>query len=216
LITNDVLDYCFYHMMKCGGTTVRQSLLIDKDSKDSRGHFYKHLDLDQVPIDTTQYSNIFTVVRNPWERMASLYWDIQTRFVELYRNESDERLKRWYKEMFHVRSNFSDWLINTNYIHPFEYDFPNPNGLPLAAQRKSMSHTLGSRIDDVTVFRLEDGLYDLDQYLSKIYRGDWPVSHKHMNKSNKPDTWKEDYTQEAIDHVAKFFAEDIKRWNYDF
>ena len=211
MVINDERDWCFYHIMKCGGTSIRSLLNDVSGSVDSRHmRIYKHIEVRYWPKPITQ-KRVFTVVRNPWERFHSLYWDIKSRFRKMHKTENkNPQLKAWYLETAEYTEKFSfpDWILHGKYIHPAEYKYTDN---PLNTLEKSMSYCIDGH--DMDVIRLEDGQL-LDEYLSDLLG--YKVERDTLNKSKRPNDYHKEYNRSARDRVAEVCDEDIRRWGYDF
>ena len=91
MIVNRHHDFFFYHMMKCGGTSIREMLA---GTGVEKYRLYKHSKVSMIEYeyDVSKFKNSFTVVRNPWERMYSLYCDIHTRFATINGTGQSKRI----------------------------------------------------------------------------------------------------------------------------
>lgn len=211
MVVNDEKDWCFYHIMKCGGTSIRKLLNNVPGSVDSRDlRIYKHTEIRYWPKPITQ-SRVFTVVRNPWERFHSLYWDIKSRFRHMHKSEKKNlKLKAWYLETadYTEQFDFSDWILHGKYIHPAEYKYTEN---PLNTLEKSMHYSIDGMPMDV--LKLEEAEV-LDEYLSDLLGQ--KVERTIENKSQRPTEYYKEYNRRARDRVAEVCREDIERWNYDF
>jgi len=154
MIKNEQLDFFFFHINKCGGTSVREILRQIPGSIDAKElQLYKHTEIKFLP-EITQ-TNVFTMVRNPWERFHSMYYDIKKRFGSMAVAETKNlEYKAWYRRLHNdvLSRTFSDWILNGVYIHPAEKYY---NHNPLNTLRKSMSYYIEG-CDTIKVFKLEE------------------------------------------------------------
>lgn len=141
----------------------------------------------------------FMVVRSPWERLVSLYRH-RMRKLDLWyegkpRNTEEDKAV--------AREGFVPWLLRT----PSEGD------------------RVLTRMPQMSWGRDRDGSAAVHTILRfESLDADWPdfcqtvgLPHKPLPRVNvgRTDGWKAEYTQEAIDHVARYFRDDIERFGYE-
>lgn len=85
----------FIHLPKNAGTSVNEYLKIEPKN---RGH-HSPTSLIELYADRYTTSNSFAIVRNPWDRLVSLY---------------EFRKQKNYIKHLKAGHNFKDWLLNTN------------------------------------------------------------------------------------------------------
>lgn len=203
--------FAFIHIPKNAGTAIRRVLNwpsfddIDRKHRKRRdpalaNHFpiWRIEELLEetgigIPLDHT-----FMVVRNPWERMVSLYRH-RMRKLDLWyegkpRNTEEDKAV--------AREGFVPWLLNT----PSEGD-----KVLTRTPQMDWGRDREGNVAVHTILRFET----LDE--------DWPDFCRSVGLPNKPlpqvnvgrtDDWKSEYTQEAVDHVAEHFKDDIERFGY--
>lgn len=209
----DNQEAMFIHVPKNAGVSIR-SLLIkygfkNYDALDKQFRTIRHPALaNHMPIYMLQsfpympvYINkSFMVVRNPWDRMVSLYNHRMRKLYTYYEGKPRNNSK----DIAVAKQGFVPWLLTT----------------------PSLGDKVLTRMPQINWGKDQDGNYvikDVLRYeklsdhwskLSNIYA--WPVDVLlHINSSNTTD-YRSVYNQEAIDHVAKYFAEDIELYSYDF
>jgi len=141
----------------------------------------------------------FATVRNPWKRMASLFYMIQ-------------RNQRYF-----WNGSFKDWLKS---IDPQNLIFPPTNGKWYDHGIINYSTFLeyGAAENGVDqVFRIEDGLYDLIKQLkTRKDIKNWEPEIPHINKNPGTIKYKELYDIQCIEIVQKLFSKDIAIYGYSF
>lgn len=147
---------------------------------------YSYLDRDY----TNRFDRVFAVVRNPWARLVSLYNHADSLNVE----------GTWYYNPKISWEDFlnrmDDFVMTPSYYwaHPYnqwgiQLDWINPN--------------------KVHILRYENLHEELNSYFGKTV--DIPL----RNESKKCD-YREYYTDEQIQKVARWYKLDIERWGFDF
>ena len=205
-------QFVFFANPKTGSSSVRQFLNPFSDIRAVKNHlhvsadnpFYPHMPpieaktcFEQFGWDFAQYQR-FTFVRDPWQRMVSLY----------------EHINRVEKNM----PCFEDWLFS---IHPGP-----SNGLTAASEpwRRFGAYSIEHFIKDENgsllvdkVIRLEDIDEELPRYLKAIgVPLDQGMKVLRKNVSHNQQALKSYYNTERKDWVAKLFAYDIALFNYQF
>ena len=204
-------NYIFVHIPKTGGTSMALALearaksddiLIGDTPKarrrrsrlaklDPPGRLWKHSrlrDIDGMP-ELPDQPFIFTMVRNPWDRMVSLY--------------------HWSRTQ-----DFDHPLVRAAQSLPFR-KFILSSAAQLALQRDAAASYVTDprgRLRCDAFIRLEalpEDLAPLETHLG--FRLELP----HVNRSDHPPT-AEHYDAATRDHVGKLFAPDIARFEYRF
>lgn len=216
MIINDEYDFFFYHIPKCAGTTCRSELIrIGSDSGELWSgvemhgmKYYKHTEIRFLPPITQEH--VFTVVRNPWERFHSLYWDCRNRLRHL--KSGNETLKKWYWKM-HLQSRlpFPEWIMTAEYIHPSEYLY---NTNPLNTLNKSQMYYIEGQ-DNIKFFRLEE-LSKLDDYLYELTGKKTSIATLKLNNSKRPYHYRDQFDNESREKVAEIAAPEIEKFGYEF
>jgi hypothetical protein len=203
--------YIFVHIPKTGGTSMALALearakaddiLIGDTPKARRrrrrldklhppGRLWKHSRLADIEgmSDLPEPAFVFTLVRNPWERMASLYhW------------AGDQTFQHPIIAAAKANS-FADFLADP----AMEKVLRNDNASSYVADR-----TGRDRCD--AYVRLEHFRADIAPVEDHLgFRIELP----HVNASRRPPR-SDLFTSKTRDLVASFFAEDIARFGYDF
>ena len=211
----------FIHIPKCAGTSIRQSLgkicsdlkdfdVIDAQHRTERNpalanHFpmwavEKLLNETKTDIPFATMRT-FMVVRNPWERMVSLYRHRMRKLHLSYEGNP----RNTPEDIRVAQQGFIPWLLTT----PSKGD----SVLTRMAQSEWGKNRKGQYL--VTkVLRQERLAAD---WLDLIEEFGLPcVSLKQANHNGGSRNYRSFYNDEAREHVARHFEEDIRRFRYEF
>jgi hypothetical protein len=201
----------FVHIPRTSGTSVTKALTIrygDRHSpRDVRKHISGRTLCKTMPPEQWRLAYKFTIVRNPWSRMVSLWKFHQGSFEVERGNRSLKQLgfegdhRRAIKAKI-LRESFAWWLLEFNKQHQWiPYRF-NTGRLGLVTVPQTMWLT-----DDLDrIFRFED-TDDIEETLG--------IALPWMNAS-PADDYRRHYNQESREWVDRVFAPDIDRFGYDF
>lgn len=206
--------YVFVHIPKTGGTSLalaleeragRDDILIGdtpkaqrrrKRQKDltARGRLWKHstlADIDGVltPEEIARMFT-FTLVRNPWDRVVSLYhW---------------ARAQRFDHPIVHLAQQVAfDAFVR----HPHVQDSVR------ASPSASYMRRADGALDCDLFIRLEHFAEDAQPLWTHL---GFELVLPHTNRSERPTGFQNQYTRTTRDIVAELCAEDIERFNYRF
>lgn len=197
----------FIHIPKTGGTSIGHWLYQNSSDANSAKLDYVHKRYsDQVVNrDTTT----FAVVRNPWDRMVSLYFFIKSGNFSTTR-ETD--VKQWqdYCMQFEKYADFKAWLK----------DVPNLDRLaPTGRTDLTFNFTeltpqvwwLDGPVTHLLRFETLQEDFKIIQDLTNCYT---PLNIE--NESNHDPDYRVYYDDESRELVATWFADDIKQLGYEF
>lgn len=139
----------------------------------------------------------FGIVRNPWDRLLSLYTFLC------------EQSFGWYDATALQLQGFNDWVLGCELQNPGDYNWPAPLGAP-GLQRRPQTWWLDG-CDYVG--RFEHLQRDFFHICTAI--GARPT---HLPKTNTSGhlPYQQVYTPEAAAAVQHWFSPDIQRWGYTF
>jgi hypothetical protein len=212
----------FIHIPKNAGTSIRANLkkavpdfrdfdAIDEAHRKVRSqafaNHFPYWKIQELLRDTKsdipfEDMKVFMVVRNPWERMLSLY---RHRLRKLdWHYQGKDRNTELDKKV--CRAGFVPWLLQT----PHEGD----SVLTRTAQITwGMNLDGGMGVDKILVM----------EKLFKLYAdtlGPWGIGLPELGHSNVGDgvskDYRQHYTKEARDHIEEYFAPDIEGFGYEF
>lgn len=207
-------QYFFIHIPKNAGTSIEHAANMNMmtDSTvyypDGRLSYDPRISLQHFPLWLLERElpwikdkTLFAVTRNPYKRLVSAY---------------HFKLKYNFN---HVKSMMQD-PNNINFEEYVRVSFSRCEAYrhnPLAG---GYDHNLYLRQHEfvdgdtpVTVFRLEDGIGQVETYLSEAYG--WPVKIGTVNTTNKDKPYSHYFTNpEFKSFVDEYYAEDFKRYNY--
>ena len=189
-------DFVFIHINKCGGTSVERALGIHFVNHDTTAERFAVLGADRW-----QNRYKMTVVRNPYDRVGSMY---------LYRHRANAL------DIAAARQGLAEYLDMIADIHA--------QGAAARAQKTTAPRKfLWTQADWM---RLADGRIGLDAaYHLETLDARWADLRKHipaaaplehLKKVTKPYSARDIYTPRTIARVAEIFAEDFTVFGYDF
>lgn len=199
--------YLFVHINKSGGGIITKNM--ENNGKVKITGFHRSLPKMLGLIDNKNYSNlyIFTVVRNPWDRMVSMYfyYKYKNYHPEFFsgKKEIDNDFNNWIKYIYSI--DFDRTRIHSD-VNVFIYCFSN--------QLNWLKDEYGKLIRVNKILRFENLKNELNNFLldtlslkkiidEKIH----PTSHEHYSKY---------YNETSKELVKKHYSEDIEFFNYYF
>ena len=197
--------FFFVHIPKTAGTSISTAIL---SSKKYRVNFFpsEHSTaieiIDQIGKDSKKYYS-FSFVRNPWDRLNSLYYFLCQKKL------SPQKGEYWDQSLL-IKNGFKAWLLEGDFWPPYT------NGLGPSFQKRTQLYFLKNEHNEVLVddvFKYENLKVDLEILSNKI-----DVDFKNIltTKSTFRDHYKNDYCTETIDFVNHFHKEDIEKFGYKF
>jgi hypothetical protein len=188
----------FVHIPRSAGTSIGHWLKANKGSS-SYQEWYNHPTLEEMqPTGTT-----FTVVRNPWDRIVSLYQFSKNVKVQGYPNISNEWAQNYINQLngFTEWPDFETWVINLE-------NFKMPEIFPFTMLTPQTQWA--DNVDSVLHYETLDEEFITIQQLLNCYN-----SLLKENSSERND-YKYMYTSKTKDLIYKWFKEDVDKWRYEF
>lgn len=200
--------YLFIHINKSGGGTITNNMKNNGETKITGFHrtLFDMLNIakmkHKLDIDTIF---IFTMVRNPFDRMLSMYL--------YYRNRNS---REFFSGNMNIDNDFNKWI---EYIYSEKFDRKRKHSdinifnHCFSNQLNWLKDPSGKLINIDKIFRYEDNEYEyLYSKILKLSNYDsstivHPTNHEHYSKY---------YTQKSIDLVSKHYQEDLEYFNYKF
>jgi chondroitin 4-sulfotransferase 11 len=195
-----MIEYIFIHIPKTGGTSIRRQLGNHPSLK-----CYNHRPYEWV-MDQIEHSRnsqfVFTIVRNPWDRILSLYhyWKQQEVKHQFYKYDKRivdhiKSINMSFKQFIHSIQEKDPIIMSKNHVNPYiEYYLPSLEPLDY-------------------IGRFENLQQDFNTICDKI-----GIPHQqlpHANKS-KHKHYTEYYDDETKQIVAERYAKDIEHFEYKF
>ena len=194
--------FIFVHIPKCAGCSLKEHLQENSCGElINSGHKTLNKILEDLCAEAKDYYK-FTFVRNPWDRMVSLYF--------FWRNQTpDSPFYKWdHKQVEFIKSkniSFKDFvkLISSenSTIHEKPHLYPY------------IGHFMNDPSSFDFIGKLENFQEDFDQICAKI--GIPKQELKWVNKS-KHKHYSEYYNDETRAIVAKKYVKDIEHFGYKF
>ena len=201
--------YLFVHINKSGGGVITTNM--KKNGKTLLTGSHRCLEM-MLDIAKTKYNidkdclYIFTMVRNPYERMLSMY---------LFYHKNNYNAPEFFSGVDKIDNDFNKWI---EYIYSEHFDRNHSHGdiniykYCFCNQLNWLKNNNNKLISVNKIYKYEDKEYEtlfkdimkLRKYnLKKIH----PTKHKHYSNY---------YNQRSIDLVTKHYKEDIDYFNYKF
>ena len=182
----------FIHIPKCAGSSIKEMLQDLNEASDIHSKLKDDiLILKNKEIDIEKYF-IFTVLRNPWDRMVSYYF--------FYRDivKKNEKIANKAKKF-----DFKDW-VSCIYENPKSFSFIYDNCLDyLTYENKVMV--------DYTI-NFHEFPEDIDN-LKSILHLELPMLYVNSSEHN---FYKDYYSEKEIEIISKIYKRDIDYFNFDF
>jgi len=182
----------FIHIPKCAGSSIKEMLQDLNESSDIHSKLKDDIQiLKNKQIDIKRYL-IFTVLRNPWDRMVSCYFfyrDIIKRNGKIANKAKKLDFKDWVSYIYENQKSFS-------FIHDNCLDY-------LTYKNKVM-------VDYIINFH--NFSEDIDE-LKNILHLKLPTLHVNYSKHA---FYKYYYSEKEIEIISKIYKRDIDYFNFDF
>lgn len=192
MIINDKKKFAFVHVHKTAGSSIR-NFLLNHFYNEVRDQYETHATIEQLhKLDpkTKEYFT-FAFVRNPWDWQVSLY-----HYVKQTKNHPRHHIVS--KLTF---SEYLDW-------------WTSPEHVKKARHRQSDYLLKSGELAVDYIGRFENLSEDFNKILNKI--GVSSNKLPHINRSKRPLSYREMYSDETQELVAKYWADDIKLFNYSY
>ena len=195
--------FLFSHINKCGGTTVDTMLVkyCDKFSEDHIGipvdklyetlNQTKHQNMRQMINDKTKDYFKFSFVRNPWDKLVSVFYYRRLRYG-LYTSIDFKQF---------IKHNVKKWKVDT---------ISNENANAL--QYNWLCDFNGKLVTDF-IGKIENFQEDFNTICDKIGIPRKQLPHKNATKHKH---YTEYYDDETKQLVAEKYAKDIETFGYEF
>jgi len=181
----------FVHIPRNGGYSILHAM--KAKYPDTKKISWGHARIcDAKGVNLKKYTT-FAVVRNPWERMVSL-WSFLSQNKKTYETRKGKR--RSTKELKKI--GFSDWLLKYGKRSWYMITTDTPQMRWITKNEKIV-------VDHVIRFE------NLAQELKKVDLKKLPMRHK-----SKHGDYRKYYNEESKKFVDEVFEKDIKEWRYEF
>lgn len=190
MIISPKLEVIFIHNPKTAGITITSTM--NELDPGCIPTLNKHDTPDSIPLPFKEFLS-FSIVRNPWDRMVSLYhqfWKIRDKYSpKIVPEITDRTFKYFCMEAYKLPS------------------FENNDELMFIHRSPQSAWVKNSDM----IFNYEDGL---SKVLETIFDVEpWELPFKNVSVRSE---YKKYYDPELIDYVGSLFCEDIDNLGYTF
>lgn len=211
-IVSHKYKFIYFYIPKVASTTLKKDLAKTLFHRDINERVHMFCFDEVIDIQSGEYEDYFkfALVRNPWDRLLSCYSDkiLHTNVTnDEFKNGVFRRYVRRYKDLFYMGMPFDEFIRVISNI-PDE-----------KAERhfRSQYVYITDKNDNILVDfigKFENISSDLSFISKKTQIANF--SHFHENRSNRPEDYKEIYTEETKEIVAKRYKKDIQMFGYEF
>ena len=180
-------SFIFIHINKTGGSSIESALQIPLEHKTAQEKIHE--------IGETNWNKTFTftVVRNPWDKVVSMYhW----------------RVKRNHTELRDKPVEFNDW-VRLTFSEKSTYYYDNPK--MFMPQFEWISNRSGE-IAVNKIMRFESLSSEFEELAHILGRRS---TLPHVKKSDRGD-YRKYYDEETAEIVADWFDKDVSQFGYQF
>jgi hypothetical protein len=197
--------FIFIHIPKTAGTSIANKINQSwkyqcsfKPSVHATAYEIKNI----IGIDYDHYYS-FTFVRNPWDRLNSLYYFLCQK--EMFPDKGE----LWNQNEL-LKKGFKRWLLEENFWPPYT------NNSGPSSQKRSQSYFITNHEKSIIVndvFKYENLHISLTQLRKKTRIN---FNYLPVTKATNRKDYREDYCSETIDFVSQYHSDDIKNFGYKF
>jgi len=205
MFVSDKYKITFIHIPKSAGTSLRKCLSENDENFRQVGQGHSIIK-DGMPKEIRDYKT-FTVVRNPWDRMVSLY-----KFCTEIKTNSRIGPKGYFipnKDI--IGLDFNIWLT-TKFHGVFKVKSLKGRSLTKIPQLEWIDMP-NNKIAVDHILRFENINEDFKSFCGEVGIPNYELPY--MNKTNRKH-YSEYYNDKSIDWVSKYFERDIKEFGYEF
>ena len=199
--------HTFVHIPKTGGQSITNWL--NKYTKIKR--FGMHDTVDDVKKQTSNIGHSFAIVRNPYDRLVSVY---------LYQRDGALRQINSLEEQLTQEGRRKEWIekkaaVEIQSLKASEMGFKNFLKYMI---KHDMHFGLASQVfytkDVDTIIKFENLNDDFETHIRPLFSKDYGYKLPHDNKSIKHN-YKKFYDLETVNITLDLFIDDFKQFNYN-
>ena len=212
-------DILFIHIPKTCGKLITNNM-----EKNSNLYFYGHYPYKiwkDLHPNISNSTIIFTFVRNPWDKMVSLYFYT----LNIYRE-----MGPFFSNYEYINNDFNEWLAwnynenieklkitksingktnNIEHISHFELNFKNQIDL--------LTYENGNINENITIIKYEN-FCENNNIIKDFFNKNNLVNYDFNRKLNvtQHEHYSKYYNDKSIQLIEKYFSKDIQMFNYKF
>lgn len=186
---------CFVHIPKTGGSTIEKLFDIKNLwGTDQNGLFRQHYTISEISkfVDLADYK-IFSIVRNPWERAISAYF-------QKFNPASDPQLRKIIGDL-----DFKEWL------HKLRKIVDEEQYIGTMVHFRPQSDFVDERVKIFRFENFENTINNIENYLN--FCPSYPIIN--TNKTSHSH-YSEYYDEESILLLEEIYKKDIEKFGYTF
>ena len=188
---NYFTSFYFVHINKTAGTSIGRALSLPR--KEHKTALEK---IQEIGIKRWEKKYTFTFIRNPWDRVVSIYFYRLQKNMHGLRKEEPLPFKRWVELTFKERCRA--YLGPLDMVQPQSYWISDKSGNILVNE----------------CFRFENLNNAFADLCAKI--GKQNIYLSYLNKTNRLLNYRHYYDKQSKDIIQEFSHEDIERFSYRF
>jgi len=210
---SNINELIFIHVAKAAGTSIWKNLGM---TKDDRGIFTILQLKDMIDTDKFNSYKKFTVVRNPWDRIVSLYEYRKKEGHEKYiYGNNDYTFKEWLMNP-NVKGLENEQILFTPDFYKNHFEKLGMDWYRIHKHWLPQLNMISSKDDEILVDiilefeNLENDWNELSMFIGKKLK---PLEKHNITKKKN---YRDYYDEETKDYISKLYVKDIEAFNYEY
>jgi hypothetical protein len=210
---SNINELIFIHVAKAAGTSIWKNLGM---TKDDRGIFTILQLKDMIDTDKFNSYKKFTVVRNPWDRIVSLYEYRKKEGHEKYiYGDNDYTFKEWLMNP-NIKGLENEQILFTPDFYKNHFEKLGMDWYRIHKHWLPQLNMISSKDDEILVDiilefeNLENDWNELSMFIGKKLK---PLEKHNITKKKN---YRDYYDEETKDYISKLYVKDIEAFNYEY